>query len=89
LWEPNQEPMFKTAINYRWKYLPVLAKQILQQMAKVHSLGFCLPHLRWQHLNRNKLIDRVVYPCPIDKNGKIKGRTGFNSLKYEDAYCCP
>lgn len=89
LWEPNLQPLPKTAINYRWKFIPSLAKNILQQLATAHSNGFCFPHLRWHHLNKIKLLDKIIYPCPIDKTGKIKNQIGFNSLKYEDPYCCP
>lgn len=89
LWEPNLQALPKCAINYRWKFIPYVAKKILQQIAKAHSFGFCMPHLRWNHLNKSKLIDKVIYPSQIDKAGKIKNLIGFKSLKYEDPYCSP
>ena len=43
--------MPKGALNYRWKYISLFAKNILKQLTAVHSQGFCLPYLRWEHLN--------------------------------------
>lgn len=81
--------MPKTAINYRWKYIPNFAKTILIQLANIHSLGFCVPHLRWQHLNYTKFIDKVPYPSNIDQKGIIKAVIGLESISFEDSYCCP
>lgn len=82
LWEPNPDPMPKAALNYRWSYIPSVAREILTQFSKVHEIGFCLPHLRWHQLNKNKSIEKVLYPCTIDKKGIIKEQLGWKSLNY-------
>lgn len=89
LWEPNADPMPKAALNYRWSYIPSVAREILTQMSKVHEMGFCLPHLRWRHLSKHKGIEKVLYPCQIDKKGALREQLGWKSLNYEDPYCAP
>ena len=77
------------ALSYRWKHIPSIASALLTQMSQVHSLGYCLPHLRWQHLSQQRLIDNVPYPCLIDSKGAIREQLGWSSLRFEDPYCPP
>lgn len=72
LWEPISQHMPKGALQYRWRMIPSFARMILNQISKAHDLGFALPHLRWSHLNKSKGIQKVYYPCSIDKKGQIK-----------------
>jgi hypothetical protein len=89
LWEPNAEPMPKGGLHYRWSYIPSFGRWLLIQLSKVHEAGFCLPHLRWKDLNRSRGVEKVLYPCGIDRKGILKERLGWKSLHFEDPYCCP
>lgn len=64
--------MPKGGLNYRWSFIPSFARVILEQISKIHKIGYCLPHLRWKDLNRVNGIGKTLYPCQISKKGLLR-----------------
>lgn len=89
LWESNKFMMPKGAINYRWSCIPSFGQKLLSQLLQVQNHGYCLPHLRWQHIFTDHFIQQPVYPCQLEPKGIIKQVIAFANLRPEDPYCAP
>lgn len=59
------------AINFDWKLIITFSQRILEQINKVHEIGYCLTNLRYTHIGRNAIIQEVYYPSQITNTGKI------------------
>lgn len=73
LWTPNTKVLPKCSIRYRWKYIKNFAYKLLNQFAKIHKLGYCCPHMRYEDLNQdvNVIMDKIIYPWRIDSSGQV------------------
>ena len=89
LWDPNDQPMPKTAINYRWKFIAPTCLNIAKQLKLVHDNGYAMPHLRWNHLHLRKGIYRSPFPCKLDLKGRIENIPHRELLKIDDPYSLP
>lgn len=91
MWTPNTQLLPKCSIRYRWKYIRNFAFKLLNQFAKIHQLGYCCPHLRFEDLNQdiNVVIDKVLYPWRIDSTGKVAEMVHSQIFELEQAYTVP